>query len=300
MSPQDSVLTPDTSGEPIPGVGSSPVPQAAEGGAASGSAPRKDGADTSAGNGTAPETPKGAVPVLARQPRTARALRDQVYALASQVWEQKSRHEVIAGRWSVVGGWTRLVVALAASLSTVSVLSKNETAAIVFSVSTAVISALNAAYSPADTAKAHHAAASRFARSWRRLDDMLYVFDSNDDGTIYIADTPYTPDGEPYDAGYYATGFRLTREDLGPLTRQLADIQAEIEATQDAAPPLNQLRTRTSVFQRALPESFWGLLRYRRALRYAAKARRYQQETWRTWQPETPAPPPVPGATSET
>jgi hypothetical protein len=209
-------------------------------------------------------------------------MRQQIYIMASQVNDVRGRHEVLAGRWSFVAGWTRLIVALAASLSTISVLANDEVAALVFSLSTAVVAALNAAFDPADAAKAHRTAAAAFSHAFRELDDMLYVFDGSQEGTKYVARTEYDSDGQPYEAGYYVPTSTLLDEDLDQLWSRFMESKAVIESAEETS-PINRLRApRVSVFQtEVLPETYWGLWRYKRALHYAARANEYREKAQR-------------------
>jgi hypothetical protein len=160
------------------------------------------------------------------------------------------------------------------------VLASDDTAAVIFSVTTAVMSALNAAYNPEQASKAHRSAAIRYARLFRQLDDLLYVLDDNYEGVVYL-DGDH--DDEQERQGSYAAAVRLTRSELLALARRLAELENQIDATDEASPPLNRLRMprSASLAPDEWPTTFWSLRRYRRAMRYAAQANQLYEQAAR-------------------
>jgi len=181
-------------------------------------------------------------------PRTPDALAKRAKATACRVRDRQHRHELRASRWSLFAAWTRLVVALAATLSTISVLAENDMAALGFSLSTAIMTALNAAFTPSTAESAHRAAAKGFARCFVRLDELLYTLDAGD------------------------------APDLCQLTKELLKIEAQIESVAETAPPDNCYRGKAArVRQRSdTPTTIRALVRYRRRLFYASLARRWK------------------------
>jgi hypothetical protein len=87
---------------------------------------------------------------------------------------QALQHDKYATRWRrIVAPFAWLTAALAA-LSGLSIVSTNETAALAFSIATALVAATNAAVDPAGTERAHRAAALAYDRLRRKLDDFAY------------------------------------------------------------------------------------------------------------------------------
>jgi hypothetical protein len=192
-------------------------------------------------------------PPLPLRPRTPEALTKRAKAVAFRVREQQTRHELRASRWSLFAAWSRLIVALAATLSTISVLADDEMAALAFSLSTAIMTALNAAFTPSTAESAHRAAAKGFSRCFARLDELLYTLDSGDDDS------------------------KLTKAELCRLSQELVRIEAQIESVVEAAPPDNCYRKPDRMRHRSdTPTTIRALLRYRRTLLYSALARRWK------------------------
>src|SRR5690606_21413081 len=76
-------------------------------------------------------------------------LYERAYALWSTVWASNDRHSVTASRWGLLDTWARLVLALIAALSAVTLISEQPNTALGFAIATAVFSAINAALDPA-------------------------------------------------------------------------------------------------------------------------------------------------------
>jgi hypothetical protein len=194
-------------------------------------------------------------PPLPLRPRTPEALAKRAKAVACKVRERQTRHELRASRWSLFAAWTRLIVALAATLSTISVFTENEMAALGFSLSTAIMTALNAAFTPSTAESAHRAAAKGFSRCFARLDELLYTLEPGGDDS------------------------KLTKAELCQLSQELVRIEAQIESVSEAAPPDNCYRKPARLRHRGdTPTTARALLRYRRTLLYASLARRWKAQ----------------------
>ena len=179
----------------------------------------------------------------------------RVADLYGYVFERNDRHHVSASWWSVTDTWTRVALALAASLSAVSLLAENATVTAIFAITTAVGSALNAALDPAQRAAKHRAAARDFRRLIWRVDQLS----SSVQGTEkqYVSHTEIDSQGVPYDAHYYA----FPSSELQSFSEELAGCEANLEQIEDSAPPVNHL---VRIDPNGTPRTKWGLRRLRK------------------------------------
>lgn len=169
----------------------------------------------------------------------------QVYQ-ASGGWND--RQDVLGGRWSTVDIWARLILAVTASLSAVSLLGSSPVATGVFAVTTAVVSAANAALDPAGRAAQHRRAAREFRHVLRRSVE-LQQFAQPEPGREDIArDDPKV---------------------FASLGNVLVQLENDMDAALDAAPPLNRLLRWTGT-----PRTRWGVRRLERQYARQVQAER--------------------------
>lgn len=192
-------------------------------------------------------------------------LRARAEGAFSGAWWWYEKHDVLAGRWATLDTWARLVLALTASLSAVSLLADDPLVTGVLAVTTAVFSAINAALDPASRASAHHQAARDFRHVERRLGTLL--------GTVHsLTGTGYDPDrSDPY------YQIELTPSDRALLGAQLLGLEDDLEAVQDAAPQINRLVGEKA---NAVPRTAWGMRRLRRHLEHQREANRIRAEAY--------------------
>jgi hypothetical protein len=205
------------------------------------------------------------------RPANAGNLLAQIEAEASRVYWLKSRHDIRAGRWALVDTWARLVVALGATLSTVSALASDQTLTLVFAIATAIISAVNAAVSPPDVSAANGQAARDYAPPMRRLGELLYALESHrtDERVPEVGHV----DGTPYDASYYRDQFTMPTELLDECWADFCQVTDQIDEIERRAPSINQLRQhRGRLDDNRDPQTFWEFRRFARALKYRDKA----------------------------
>lgn len=189
------------------------------------------------------EAPTGQVPPrhLTLPPADAQELG----ARADDTWRYASRasawHDDRASRWDVADTWGRLLVAVAASLSALSLVASNATATAVLAITTAVVSALNSALDPADKFARHRRAAKEYRPIARDL-------------AALRAEVAARP----------PTGPELTA-----LNGAYQELVASLDAVDDTAPAIGRRRTADLT-----PRTRWGLERLRRrlALRQEAMA----------------------------
>jgi hypothetical protein len=155
-----------------------------------------------------------------------------------------------------VSGWAKLIVALGASFSTVSIFADNRTASVVFALATAIISAVNAAYSPENTAKAHRLATNQYNKVRRPLNELAW-------------NIPTHP------------GAHVTDSEMKALWQVFSSSKDLYDKVHASAPTVSRsLPDQGEVWQRALPRSRWGLWRYERALRIQEAGRRLQRDAY--------------------
>jgi hypothetical protein len=99
-------------------------------------------------NGEAPEGGPEVGALVELRPLDRDSLRKALQDDLGYAQDRAETHDVRAGRWDFVSSSTRLVVALSAAVSSISLLADNTTVTLTFSLLTAIISALNAAFNP--------------------------------------------------------------------------------------------------------------------------------------------------------
>jgi hypothetical protein len=175
--------------------------------------------------------------------------------------DRAETHDVRAGRWDFVSSSTRLVVALSAAVSSISLLADNTTVTLTFSLLTAIISALNAAFNPPDAATHHRQSAKEYSAIVRRL-DLLWR-------------------RVPCTSAPSADTEAVTKREYSLFLEE----RSRLEVADDRAPAINRV-TRRHISQNrrvAVPQSWWQLRRYKRSLSYklsTENARRKYEKDW--------------------
>jgi hypothetical protein len=185
---------------------------------------------------------------------------------ANTAWSEsgwwREKHDILAGRWSTLDMWARLVLALSAALSAVSLLGTNPVVTGTLAVITAIISAVNAALDPATRAQRHRQAARDFRHAERRLGALVGTVRS-ETGTAYVGDAK---------DGYYIQQ-ELTDAERAALGERLLQFEDELEAVLDAAPPVNRIVGDT-------PRTALGLRRLQRRLQRQIMADKMREEMY--------------------
>ncbi|KAB7746572.1 hypothetical protein GA707_03555 [Nostocoides sp. F2B08] len=197
-------------------------------------------------------------------PTTDWDLKARVHGAWANAWWWNEKHDILAGRWATLDTWARLVLALTASLSAVSLLSDNPIATGIFAVATAIFSAINAALDPAARAANHRRASRDFRHAERRLGTMLGAISS-------MTETAYDPSAERY------VQLELTSDDRAYFGEQLLRLEDDLETVQDAAPPINRL---TGEQTNTVPKTSWGMRRLQRRLQRQKEASRMYSEVY--------------------
>lgn len=206
-----------------------------------------------------------ASPLIGLKPLKADAFNAALSVDYVHVKDRALSHEVRAARWDVLAAWARLIVALSAAVSSISLLADNTVVTTAFSVLTAVVAGLNAAFNPSDSASQHRRAAKEYQLIRRRLD------------LLWRQIRPEGPDDGP--SHRYSTGPTFQEEDLGSLFEIFLDYRAQIEAADERAPAINRLsRDRPSRHKSVRTWSWWRLQRWKKSLEREAKARRLEKE----------------------
>jgi hypothetical protein len=179
----------------------------------------------------------------------------------------------------VVDTWAKLIVALGAALSTVAILANNEVFSIFFAVSTAIVSALNAALSPPDVSSAHDRAARDYGRPLRHLGEMFYALDSRK--KVVYEPQEVASEGGTYDAGQWVDHYTVESDLLDELWKDFSRTKNEIDEIEQRAPALNRLRRYHGRFaDNQDPETYWEFRRFKRALKYQTKAAQFRKKAW--------------------
>lgn len=156
------------------------------------------------------------------KPLSMSSLQEAVQDDFNLVKETSEAHSILASWWDVVAKWTRLVVAFTAALSAVSLVADNAISTTTFTVLTALIAALNAAFNPPETsakhrlsAKEYHLISRRFELLWRKVNE-------------------------------YGWGdeVKLDDHDLKVFYEHYLSHRSEIEQATERAPAINQLQRR--------------------------------------------------------
>ena len=177
------------------------------------------------------------------------------------VKQRAGSHELRAGRWNTVSSWSRLIVAFSAAISSVSLLADNPAVTAVFSIATAVVAALTAAFNPPDTATQHRQSAKDYALKVRRLD------------LLWRRLQPFGSDTEYVEGGRHPGG-SISDEALGVIYNMYLQCRSDIEASDDRAPAINRLikrRMRGGDLNQA-PQSWLELRRLKKRLKYRLAA----------------------------
>jgi hypothetical protein len=248
-------------------------PQVPEGSFSSGSA---GNASASASARVPAVSPTNIKHRSAMAPRTPWQLRyrahyDYDWAAYAADW-----HDLRASRWTLADTWLRLIVAVAASFSALSLFAESPAITGAFAVATALVSALNAAVDPPQRAIRNRKAAT----DYRHLTRVFSTLCGNIDAILetryiqrWIAD-PKT--GLPCDQGYYADG-EMSPSEQADLAGELMNFEDALETVDDSAPPIGRLLARTPD---GAPLTRFGLWRYRarakRALAYKALRKQYE------------------------
>lgn len=190
-------------------------------------------------------------------------LLDRARNLYGFVYTTRDRHDVLASRWDFLNSWSKLAVALAASLSAVSLIASNEALTAVFAITTAVVSAVNAAWDPATRAARHRVA----SREFRRLGNRLYpLVQRAQSGQL----TGYRPNyvydetsGQYRDEGQYYQ-MELSDEELKELSSELLKCEEEIDKIADSGPALSHLWSHDPY---RVPRTAWGVHRLERRIK---------------------------------
>lgn len=212
------------------------------------------GADSAMSGGSASTAANGR-PDRSRAPATG----DQLFQRAdggARYAEYASRwHDSRATLWGLVDTWARLLVAVAASLSALSLVTSSAIVTATLSVLTAVASALNAALEPAQKEGRNRRAAADYrplARDLGALATETMSLISGHEETVY-ADGAYR--------GRWVGPPGLTSERLAGMASDLQDLEIRLYAIMDAAPSLN--RTKRPDYA---PRTRYGLQRMARRL----------------------------------
>jgi hypothetical protein len=211
------------------------------------------------------------------QPRTPEELYARIQGEEANVRWRYDRHDVAASRWNSVAGWTKLIIAFSAGVSTISLFANSDVLATTFAIVTALIAALNAAFNPAEAANAHREAARAYGRLRRPLAQL-----GDEVGLEYVEEFTTDPTtGEQYDAGSYRN--RLPA-DKGRLWSDFLDQQERIEAIEERAPAFSRLRRHRLEgeefgWAEAPPRNWWEYWRLKRVLKWRNAGRRLMESS---------------------
>lgn len=223
-----------------------------------------------------PVTARGATPRSAIAPRTAWQLEYRTKSDYSYVAFAADWHDLRSNRWAVVDTWIRLVVAVSASFSALSLFAQNAIATGILATATALVSALNAAVDPSQRATRHRKAAKDYRHHIRLLSGLVGNIDSILE-TKYQAQLHTDPTtGEVRDEGYYYQG-EMSEQDRIALTDELMALEDGLETVDDASPPISRLLARRPD---GVPLTKLGLWRYealaKRTLAYQKLRKHYE------------------------
>lgn len=140
-----------------------------------------------------------------------------VYFLVDQA---RRAHEARTLRWSQVSTWTKLIVAVVAAVSAVSLIADNATLTAVLAITTAVASAISAAVDPARRASEHTRAARDLRREERIAQQLGLVTSDLDENEATL---------DP--------GDQRTQQLLSTLVR----LEEAVDSTRDQAPFVGRL-----------------------------------------------------------
>lgn len=176
------------------------------------------------------------------------------------LFEATDRHNILASRWNIVDTWTRLAVTLSASLSALSLFTKDSPMTIAFALTTAIVSALNTAWDPAQRSTQHRRASMIFRHQLVALSALAQAVRSGFNQGSYVTETITGPrTGDTYDTARYVPN--MTRQEFTEYSTELIRHEQEFLETVDSAPPINRLVNYNS---EQTPRSSWGLKRMKR------------------------------------
>lgn len=188
------------------------------------------------------------------KPLSMETLDSAVQADFDLIKELSEAHSVLASRWDVLAKWARLVVALTAALSAVSLVGDNDEITNIFSILTALIAAMNAAFNPPETSAKHRLSAKEFLLLSRKLE------------LLWRRIEPYRWTATPcYDD-----------VDLKVLYDRYLELRADVEQAIERAPAINRLRKQTNIKRDAL--SWWDFWRITRMQKRQAKLEKFNME----------------------
>lgn len=189
-------------------------------------------------------------------------------------WWTNERYQVLASRWALLDSWLRLVVALAAALSALSLFADNAEVTAVFAVVTAVVSALNAAWNPAERAKTHRVAAQRYGHMERPFGSMLSALHSRL-RTVYGRHRTIDPDNGQVTQRVEYFQRELTKSELERYWTELNALVDKLEKIDDEAPPLNRL---FATPEDGVPRTRLGVWREKRRMRRQKQLADYRHD----------------------
>lgn len=208
--------------------------------------------------------PTGPKPQAVRRlaPKNPSELLGQVQMLHSATSDVATRHQVIGSRWDVVDSWGRLVTALAASLSALTLFADNKAATATFAIAAAVVASLNAAWTPADRAERHRKTYKDYVALERPLAELGFLLHDRTD-TLY----------DPTSGEYYATG--MTTAELGDAWEKFQSCNAQLETIMRNAPVLNRVLGGDGT-----PRTAWGMKRLRKRVGRRQEVEDLYLEAW--------------------
>lgn len=181
------------------------------------------------------------------EPANPDVMRAQIETARRDVTQRAFNHDRAGGRYEAFARWLRLLVTLASGVSALTVIADSGEAATIFALLTALFAAINAGFSPPETAKAHRDAARGYARLRRPIEELRYRLDSYYHYEArYVPQVGHTSDGQEYDAGYYdgyvRTGRGPSKTDRDQIWAAFMKCLDQREAVDENAPWLRSNR----------------------------------------------------------
>lgn len=181
-------------------------------------------------------------------PGSGSELYDRAYWLWDEAWNYNERHDLIAGRWALLDIWARLILAVVAALSAITLLQEQAQLALVFALVTAVLSAVNAALEPSTRSRAARLASHSFRHIERSAGQLLGAVRARR-GTAFVGTS---------EQGRYIQ-VEPSPAELREFGDRLVALEAEVDEVLDKAPPINRLRSSRPRY----PHTRWGVRRMR-------------------------------------
>jgi hypothetical protein len=227
--------------------------------------PAIDGSAATQASAAAPTPPTSAAPPnrataaeIELKPLEAPELAEAIAADFRYSRERAELHEVRAGRWDLTARWARFIVAMTAAISTLSLIADNIIVTTIFSIITAVIAAINAAFDPSATSALHRQSAKEYQLLSRKLGWLSRRLDP------------------------YATPFskkQIDTSDLETIYRTYLEHRIEVDAANERAPAINRLRKDREQIDGPPRLSWWML---HRAKRQGKLQRKMREEFYRS------------------